>query len=781
MTAPTSAAAPGRLASRTFADDEPVYTAMSGQLPGVAGPVFGRVDEWPCDCLRRPANRKPHEWKCSFPLDPVWNLRAREVAFCMLNPHHRALRDAGIFPGRKIWSPATARKECICLATLGAWAVKEGMPDDLQMWATEDWQGYIDHRASSTGPESVRSAVGAVRRLVRYSGILTGTGVLEDPWPGKTDSEVAKLAASDNLSTPSIPPEVWWPLLRAAWAYIDRFSADILDRRDRERDRLTMQDPSPRGLGAGSTDSQLQQWLADPANLVPLNSYGSRSQSKGAPIWALLSRSITGGASKKIFEIGRAKQGVMRRSEVLRMIEETGRVETLDPPEVRRRVSQFPAQVSLKRSRQSLDDTLHRWLADPTNVIPVHANGSVVDRAGEPVWSRLEELVLETPGQMSLFNTTSQASQLRREAVLHVLAMGTHQVVSYERKLILELHMLRAACYIFVAALSAMRDSEIQEIQRGALTQHYGAPAIGSRKVKGDSSTPKENWWIIEPVAQTLAVAERLSWHDTHLFTALGAGRVGIKAVADIDLFIAQVNANRHLTGLKEIPSGRVRPHMFRRTMSIIASQQPDGEIAVGIQLKHAARRALANRLSGAYGQIDAKWAKEFDTDLQTAAARKLVGLLKARRSGGTIAVGPGAARFHAGLDKVNAAIAQTPTLRAEIADERLEITLLRDEFADFHLGTVNHCMWNAPTAECQNQLPPAQRGQAPLLGACQPSRCRNSVLTLSHERIWRMEEADLVEFLKKKLSKPLRDQALARLAEVRSATQQIDRLKENA
>ncbi|WP_405817426.1 hypothetical protein OG705_00260 [Streptomyces sp. NBC_00838] len=101
-------------------------------------------------------------------------------------------------------------------------------------------------------------------------------------------------------------------------------------------------------------------------------------------------------------------------------------------------------------------------------------------------------------------------------------------------------------------------------------------------------------------------------------------------------------------------------------------------------------------------------------------------------------------------------------------------------EIAFCMLGTVNHCMWNAPTAECQNQLPPAQRGQAPLLGACQPSRCRNSVLTLSHERVWRMEEADLVEFLKKKLSKPLRDQALTRLAAVRSATQHIDRLKES-
>ncbi|MGC5363402.1 hypothetical protein ACPXCE_17260 [Streptomyces sp. DT24] len=42
------------------------------------------------------------------------------------------------------------------------------------------------------------------------------------------------------------------------------------------------------------------------------------------------------------------------------------------------------------------------------------------------------------------------------------------------------------------------------------------------------------------------------------------------------------------------------------------------------------------------------------------------------------------------------------------------------------------------------------------------------------------MEETDLVDFLKKKLSRPLREQAVTRLAEVRSATAQTDKLKEN-
>ncbi|MFD9223327.1 hypothetical protein ACFWDI_25730 [Streptomyces sp. NPDC060064] len=783
----TILAAVDRPVSRAFADDELVYSSMPGQLPGVRGPAFGHIDEWPCDCLRRPANKSPAQWKCVFPLDPVWNLRAREVAFSMLNPNHQALRNAGIFLPRKKWAPATVIKVCFSVSQLGAWALREGMPDNLHFWSVEDWQGYIDHCASSTKPESVRSAVGAVRHLVRFSPILTGTDPLEDPWPGQTDSDVAKVATCDGLATPSIPPEVWWPLLRAAWSYIDRFSASILDQRDREAEGAATAPTAPATLSAESINHQLELWLTNPANLVPVSDRDARFNPKGSPIWSSLSRAVTTGASSTAFATKNNRQGMERRQKVLRMIEETGRIRPVHPAGAKQFEPDYADYGTRRRSSQAMDATLQKWLANPANLVPVHAETSRL-APGEPVWSALEALLYDTSERVDVFGIGSKQGRRRRDLVLQA-AVGERRIVYWDKQLARDLRMLRASCYIFVAALSAMRDSEIQEIQRGALTQHYGAPAIGSRKSKGDSSRPQANWWIIEPVAQALAVAERLSWHDTHVFATMtppseggpaGRGRAGISAADDIDFFIETVNVTRHLTGVEEIPPGRVRPHMFRRTMSIIASQQPDGDIALGIQLKHAARRALANRLTGAYGKPDAKWAKEFDTDLQTAAAQKLVGLLQARRTGATIAVGPGATRFHAGLDKVNAVIVANSTLRAQVADERLEITLLRDEFANLHLGTVNHCLWNAPTAECQNQLPPAQRGQAPLLGACQPSRCRNSVLTLSHERIWRMEEADLVEFLKKKLSKPLREQAQTRLAEVHSATAQIDKLKEN-
>ncbi|GAB2897089.1 hypothetical protein GCM10027074_75550 [Streptomyces deserti] len=84
-----------------------------------------------------------------------------------------------------------------------------------------------------------------------------------------------------------------------------------------------------------------------------------------------------------------------------------------------------------------------------------------------------------------------------------------------------ELRMVRAACYVFIVALSAMRDSEIQEIERDAVATFFGSPAVTSRKVKNDPARSHQHWWIIDPVAEAIAVAERLSWHPTHVFASI--------------------------------------------------------------------------------------------------------------------------------------------------------------------------------------------------------------------------------------------------------------------
>jgi integrase len=497
---------------------------------------------------------------------------------------------------------------------------------------------------------------------------------------------------------------------------------------------------------------------------------------------------------------------------------EQGQVQTYSWSQMRARtdVVNQPA-IYLGRSTAVLDAALDAWLTDPANLIPVRGEGGRGPRsdleAGTIIWTALETLVYGTEGKAA-FTRSSTTGAARMQKVEDATAAGRVQKLtgtmsnlslpmpcegfaSVTRRdgttgpwrsqvsaveLTDEIRMVKAACYVLTAGLTMMRDSEIQEIERGALTTYYNAPAVTSRKIKKDPAQPELNWWISAPIVETLAVLERLSWHDTHLLVALDPPATdgqdedtlrGIQAADEIDFFITGINTSLSRTGLEEIPASHVRPHMFRRTMSIICSQEPDSEIALGHQLKHLARRAMANRVTQGYSQMDANWAKEFDTQLELAAARRLVELLKSRRSGASVAVGPGAARLHAGLDHVISTMDSDPVLRAQLADEQIEVLLLRDQFADLHFGTVNHCLWDAGQAECQNSLPEDQRGQTPVLGACQPARCRNSVISRDkHAPIWLAEEVDLMRILRdKRPAKPRREALQNRLSEVQLIT----------
>jgi hypothetical protein len=83
--------------------------------------------------------------------------------------------------------------------------------------------------------------------------------------------------------------------------------------------------------------------------------------------------------------------------------------------------------------------------------------------------------------------------------------------------------------------------------------------------------------------------------------------------------------------------------------------------------------------------------------------------------------------------------------------------------------------MFDAPQAECQYDLPADQRGAAPLIGACQPDRCRNSVIIRRHAPIWIAEEDDLTARAQDPaLSPPGREAVLIRLADVQGITRTL-------
>ncbi|MFJ1757686.1 hypothetical protein [Kitasatospora sp. NPDC088134] len=828
--------------SRQFRDDEEVFTAFSTILPGVPVPVFGQTDRWLADCLRRPSNRIRGEWRLLFPTrDPVWNLRAREVSFVHCNPAHAAVRAAGIDLPAEPDSLGTSRHTLNKLNGLRRWALKRQMPENLGLWEPDDWQDFIDATAERVGPQTLPGYVVALRRLQRFAPVLTHGGMREDPWPGVPATRVtarpagidqlvitaADLRADGEVTTPSVPPATWWPLLRAAWTYIHSFAPDIFEARARAQQvpagpRETTTQKSRSSISRNADyDRKLRQWLADPANLVPVRDRPSNGFPTGSALWCSLSLMITDGANNMIF-LGTSALGRARRDLVQPALD-AGRTRAVNPRNAAKELGVARQQPRHKyRSTAELSDTLAMWLADPNNLVPIREHDTSEGPAGSPIVKVLARVIYDL-NDTGVFMAKTPTAQHRLRMVEAAVAAGQVVRVSGEgtgrdvpiagvefslitrpdgscepwrsgitmANLDYELRMLRAACYVFIGALSMMRDSEIQEIERGALATYYGSPAIRSRKIKHDKNQPEKHWWIIEPVAQALAVAEQLSWHDTHVFATirgsqadlpsrdpahLQAGRRGIHADQAIDFFIAGINANHERLGLEPIAPAAVRPHMLRKTMAVITGQEPDAEIALGLQLKHAARRALANRVTLGYARADKDWIKEFDRQLEFAAAQKLVALLKARRSGEDVAVGPGAARLHAGLDKVIAAMDNDPQLRAQLADERVQTILLHNEFPELHLGTLNHCMWDAKQAECQNALPEDQRGQSPLIGACEPARCRNSVITRAHAPIWLAEENDLTEMAKnRRLAPPRREAVLIRLSDVQRITHALN------
>jgi hypothetical protein len=58
--------------------------------------------------------------------------------------------------------------------------------------------------------------------------------------------------------------------------------------------------------------------------------------------------------------------------------------------------------------------------------------------------------------------------------------------------------------------------------------------------------------------------------------------------------------------------------------MAMLTDQFPGSEIALGIQLKHIASRALANRSTQGYANADSSWAAHLESAIDAARFQRL-------------------------------------------------------------------------------------------------------------------------------------------------------------
>lgn len=296
-----------------------------------------------------------------------------------------------------------------------------------------------------------------------------------------------------------------------------------------------------------------------------------------------------------------------------------------------------------------------------------------------------------------------------------------------------------------------MRDSEIQEIEKGSLTTYYGAPAIRSRLVKGHAEAPELLWWLHPVGAQAVEIAETLSGHETHIFSSLrefpwtdrkSRQGAGINAGEAIYTFIAHINKHAAETGLQEIPKAHsVTPQQFRRTMAVQVGREPGGELALGLVLKHVSARAIANTATVGYATPSAAWLAEYD-DLRSQEYIAQIAATWLDEPGAHRAVGgPGEDTYNQTFDAVMTQNAPS------IGDDSQLIALLRSKTPNLRIGTMNHCLGDKSKARCIS----ASSAADPVIDTfrCEPSKCGNSVITAVHISLLKTELADIKKRLK--------------------------------
>lgn len=661
----STAAAPP-LRSSIFRDDEAVSAGLPRRLPGAVDPRFG--DQlWDFNgVLKRPGNRPPSAWRIDFATlkEPVWNLRAREVAIISLNRQHEEVCDRGVYLPAGSLDVKTAQADFYHLRDLIDWSLRQGLPADLTLWCAADARRFIEQAGERLKADSLVTPMRMIRQLRDYGPALTGGGLSADPWPGQSLVAAANVTRTKTVTTPDIPPDAWFALVRNAWTYISVFGPDILRARAYWQQLQTV----PKASRAEG-ERIARRWLADPANLVPIAGHGSSGVN-----WHLLSRMMRIDPASNIF------------------------------------LPVYPMGQELRQLARS------------------------VAQQGRTVCGLLPDLAhVERPDG----------------------TRGPWHPALHPRELWLETLALRNACYVFIAALSMMRDSEIREIAKDAtVTQHYGSPAITSLKIKHDPNLPTEHWWIIEPVARAVVTAAQTTTHETLAFggvtdAVVDGGFDSREMVAD---FIRRVNARRQHTGLAEVPEGRVTPHQFRKTMAMLARDFPGAEIALGIQLKHAASRALANRVTEGYYARSESWSKYFDQALAATRFDRLRDMYDAHRKGEVIGYGPGADRLRTAFDTVTAAAEQLRAGgQAQHGDARVEYELLRKTRFSIRFGKLNHCTMddaNPAGAKCIEDAIVPEGHIGPLIDRCQPGKCANSMFGPEHIPIWAVERTSLLKLI---------------------------------
>lgn len=324
-------------------------------------------------------------------------------------------------------------------------------------------------------------------------------------------------------------------------------------------------------------------------------------------------------------------------------------------------------------------------------------------------------------------------------------------------RLIRNLHI---SCYIVIAYLSGMRDSEIKHLHRGCLRTEQDSTGVAyrwivvSRAFKGehDPAGVEATWVVGHPAARAITVLERLQPAGTQLlFSVLrpGPGPASIASTsvlgttASIDQlnnFLAWINDYCAVRGrLDVVPqvngrTWRLTTRQFRRTLAWFIARRPGGAIAGAIHYRHQA----VQMFEGYAGTSDSGFRAEVESEQALARGEHLLAMIDQHDHKSL--TGPAAAEAGRRLEQFGE---QARFVGAVITDaHRLKRLLRRDDPA-IYPGTYVTCVFNPDKALCLKRRWHDQH-TGPRLSDCEPMACANVVLTPDNTTTWHNEIATI-------------------------------------
>lgn len=308
-----------------------------------------------------------------------------------------------------------------------------------------------------------------------------------------------------------------------------------------------------------------------------------------------------------------------------------------------------------------------------------------------------------------------------------------------------EADRLRAACYVVCAYLSGMRDGEIMEVRRGAHTVERSADGVVNRHrlrsivSKGRRSPEAAAWVVTEHVGRAVEVMERLDGGEL-VFASLGTSRADavnrfrdhVNRLSDESVAVPAVDGSPWRSDTRQ----------FRRTLAWFIGAQPFGVWAGAVQFKHLSVRSAMEGIGptvfeGYVGTTPSGFPADVELARQ-AAADLYVGNLATVHAAGARSAGGGARRINARLEELATELGQDvpPTARPQVVDEQRRAAMLRSVSHNLFVGPLTDCFFDPDVALCLRDQDRAS-ATVPVVGRCEPERCRNSRIGEHHLPAW--------------------------------------------